>query len=346
MQSGNNVAPRNVNGIAGTLPTAPGLANVPNGQFPVGASNQQRAIQGMQSLPSGQQINGAVATNATGVKNLTQVPGQSNIAGSRAQLGSPENLRMYMEATRLQQEQQRYVHQRQMAQQQGQQGQPGSQSPPKPSMAMMNGGSSNGASMIAALQANGNLSPAVNNGSQANSGTVGSSTSPRLNHGQQLSSGLMPQISQLMARISQQQPDLSPEEVQRRATQQLARNSQRSMNQAALNAAAGAANAANSAHFASYSMTNGLQSGMMTNEQVQRYSQIVKQQAAQRGVATLGNGSPGMTMARPVSRHGQDSHQSASPRIQRAGSQGQLPQVNGQGPQSKSPDVSQQQMAT
>lgn len=305
-------------------------------------------MQGVQGLPNSQQINTVMAANATNMKNLAQVPGQGNATGNRAQMGSPENMRMFMEATRLQQEQQRYVHQRQIAQQQSQQGQPVPQPSPKPPMAMMNGGSGNGSNMMAAMQANGNLSPAVNNASQPSNGTAGSSASPRLSAGQPLSSGVMPQISQIVARISQQQPDLSAEEVQRRATQQLARNSQRSMNQAALNAAAGAANAGHAASYAGYGMPNGMQSGMMTNEQVQRYNQLVKQQAAahQRNVSNLSNGSPSMTMARPVSGHGMDSNQGASPQIQRAGSQGQISQVNGQGPQSKSPDTSQQQMAT
>lgn len=372
----------------GALPAAPGLANIPNGQFP-GPTNQARPIPGAQALPNGQQLNGAIAANAAAnIKNLAQAQAQAqaqgNMVGNRAPMASPENLRMYMEATRLQQEQQRYVHQRQIAQQQGQQsqpGQPGSQTSPKPSMAMMNGASANTPNMMAAMQANGNLSPAVSNGSQTNGATpAGSSTSPRLTTaGQQLSSGMMPQISQLMARIAAQQPDLSNDEIQRRATQQLARNSQQQqsrMNQAALNAAAGAANAAHSAHFAATygngamgsNMQQQPQGGMMTNEQVQRYSQTLKQQAvAQRNAtaaaAALGNGgSPNMTMARPGSRHsqgqGQESHPSAaaSPQLARVGSQGQqVPQLNGQGQapsasQSKSPDMSaqqqQQQMAT
>ncbi|KAL9617421.1 MAG: hypothetical protein Q9160_007778 [Pyrenula sp. 1 TL-2023] len=386
--NGNSANLRAGNVMNGALPAAPSLANVPNGQFPQGSTNQARAMPGAQALPNGQQVNSAMAANAAAnIKNLAQAQAQGNMVGNRAQMGSPENLRMFMEATRLQQEQQRYVHQRQIAQQQGQQnppGQPGSQTSPKPSMAMMNGASANTPNLMAAMQANGNLSPAVSNGSQTNGGTpVGSSTSPRLpTAGQQLSSGMMPQISQLMARIAAQQPDLSTEEIQRRATQQLARNSQqqRSMNQAALNAAAGAVNAGHSAHFTATYGNSGMgnsmqqqqqqqqqQGGMMTNEQVQRYSQTLKQQAvAQRNAAAaaaaLGNGgSPNMAMARPGSRHsqGQESHPSvsaaASPQLQRVGSQGQhVPQLigNGQGAgqvpsqsqsQSKSPDMSAQQ---
>lgn len=219
-------------------------------------------------------------------------------------------------------------------------------------------GNPNSPAFLAAMAAsNGVPSPSMP-GSHTNG--IGNAGSPRLASGHSLSSGVMPAISQLATGIQRQNPEMSAEDVQRLATSQLnayrqhaAQNaSQKSMNQAALNAAAGAANA--SAHAANTSSYN--RQGMMTNEHVQAYNaQLRQQQASQRanggyGSASLsaglgmnmnmnGNlgglgsmagftGSPVLNMARPVSNHGAQGQlsRSATPRDQRGSSSGVMAQ--------------------
>jgi hypothetical protein len=180
---------------------------------------------------------------------------------------------------------------------------------------------------------------------------------------------VMPAISQVASNIQRQNPEMSHEEIQRLATSQLnlyrqhaaAQNmTQKSMNQAALNAAAGAANAgAHAANASSYSR----QQGMMTNEQVQAYNaQLRQQQAAQRasggyGGTSLGaglgmnmngnmgglggmagfTGSPVLNMSRPASNHAAQGQlsRSATPRDQRGSSSGVMGQGSPRGGQAQ-----------
>ena len=292
-------------------------------------------------MANGHQPNGNVANNMSGLKGIAQGQLPANLGLSRPQMNSPENMRVLMEANRLQ-EQQRYAAaaRQQLAQQPGQQSQHRSQNSPPSQMSAINGATPNqNAAMFAAMQANNNISSAaMNTNSQGNVMSTGTSTSPRMSTGgQALSGGMMPQIHRIMQHITQRQPELPPEEVKRLATAQLVQQhqQQRSMSQAALNAAAGAANTG------MYGMGLGTaQHGMMTNEQVQQYS-LLRQRAP------MSNGSPSMGIARPVSGHGQGQSRSATPQIQRSDSQvTQVNGQNGQNGQSQSPTMSQQQMPT
>ncbi|RMZ75865.1 hypothetical protein DV737_g5069, partial [Chaetothyriales sp. CBS 132003] len=157
----------------------------------------------------------------------------------------------------------------------------------------------------------------------------GTSPSPRSqNTGQALSSGHVPAITHLQAKIREQNPNMSDDDVLRAASQHLqayhakqataaaaGQPPQRPMthNQAAVNAAMGAVNSAahaqNNASISSYG-----QPAMMTNEQVQQYNRNLQiqraQQAAARGMTVpqmqqnmMGvSNSPVMNMARPVSQ--------------------------------------------
>ncbi|KAL9112472.1 MAG: hypothetical protein Q9227_003314 [Pyrenula ochraceoflavens] len=343
MPNGGNTAVRTNSGanLNGATPLSASAVAVnasqplPNGQFPSSQGQQARSLSMAQGLANGQHQNGNMASNIAAMKSMSQGQMPANLGINRPQITSPENMRVLIEANRLQ-EQQRFAAARQQmaAQQAGQQNQQAPQTSPQSQMAAINGASSNhNAAMFAAMQAsNGVSSPSLNTNGSNNVMATGSSTSPRMNVGQSLSSGVTPQINRLIQQISQRQPDLSPEEVKRVATQQLVQQHQhqRSMNQAALNAAAGAANAG------IYGMRmGGMQSGMMTNEQVHQYSML-------RHRAPMSNGSPSMNMARPVSGHGQS--RSATPQIQRSDSQGL--QMNGQNGHSQSPTMSQQQMQT
>ena len=225
---------------------------------------------------------------------------------------------------------------------------------------LANGNPNSPAFLAALATGNGVPSPSM---SGAHVNGVGNAGSPRLPNGHPLSSGMTPAISQLVTQLQRQNPEMTPDEIQRIATtqlnlyrQQAAHNvSQKSMNQAALNAAAGAVNAG--AHVVNAS-SYGRQQGMMTNEQVQAYNaQLRQQQAAQRanggygaslgaglGMNINGNmsgmggmasftGSPVLNMSRPVSNHagqGQLSR-SATPRDQRGSSSGGMAQGSPRG---------------
>lgn len=349
---------------------ATGLAGVPTSNMPnmpnsllsaVGPSHQARPQPGIQRLPGGVPSHGAFSTTMMGPKGLTQA--QAGLAAGRGLGHSPEHMRVFYEANRLQQQQQLMLAARQQQQQgpNGATGQHSSPSMPNGGVAGANG-SSNGPAFLAALAtSNGAPSPSMAGG---HVNGVSSAGSPRLPNGHSLSTSLIPAISQLAASIQRQNPEMSPDEIQRLATSQLnmyrqhaAQNvTQKSMNQAALNAAAGAANA--SAHAANAN-PYGRQQGMMTNEQVQAYNlQLREQQAAQRAtggfggtslsaglalnmngnVGSLGGmtaftGSPVLNMSRPVSNHagqGQLSR-SATPREQRASSSGGMAQSSPRG---------------
>ncbi|ERF75402.1 hypothetical protein EPUS_00195 [Endocarpon pusillum Z07020] len=331
----------------------------------IGSSHQPRPQPGLQGLPNGGPSNGTFPANMLGPKGLTQGQMQAGLASGRSLGNSPEHMRVLYEATRLQQQQQMMLATRQH-QQQGSNGSTGQRSSPNMSNAGIAGanGNPNSPAFLATMVAsNGVPSPSMP-GSHANG--VGNAGSPRLANGHPLSSGVMPAISQLAAGIQRQNPEMAAEDVQRLATSQLnayrqhaAQNaSQKSMNQAALNAAAGAANA--SAHAANASTYS--RQGMMTNEHVQAYNaQLRHQQAAQRANGGYGNaslsagfgmnvngnmgglggmagftGSPVLNMARPVSNHtaqGQLSR-SATPRDQRGSSSGVMAQGSpARGPQ-------------
>ncbi|EXJ79359.1 hypothetical protein A1O3_08861 [Capronia epimyces CBS 606.96] len=354
-QRGQNAQP---NGMpSGMPPTAPamrgpssagGISGMPNGnvQLPNGHPRHpgMMAMQGNVQLPPGM----------VGPKGLTpqmQAQMQAQMA-ARGAATSPQQMRMLQEASRVQQEQ---------LMRQAQQAQNGAHSSPtNPHAALAAGKGMNGAAYISAIaNANGIGSP---------SGPIhGNSASPRpssANPGQALSSGHIPVLTQIANKIREHHPNLSEEDIQRHASQQITSYQQAATaaaagqaqkrlqphNQAALNAAIGAVNAGTHASNAAAAAAAAAQFGhigMMTNEQVQQYNQRMRMQQAQqhavRGMqgqmqpgmmGAMPNGmvnSPVMNMARPVSQHtnqGQLSR-SATPREQRSGSQGN---ISGSGP--------------
>jgi chromatin modification-related protein VID21 len=150
------------------------------------------------------------------------------------------------------------------------------------------------AAMVAAANGNGSPSGPIN----------GSSPRPNTaNSGQALSSGHVPVLTQIANKIREHHPNLSDEEVQRLASQQLQTYQHQATqaaaghtvpkrpphNQAALNAALGAVNAGNNAQAAAQAAAAaaaaaqqmGHPAGMMTNEQVQQYNQRIRMQQAQ-----------------------------------------------------------------
>lgn len=355
--------------------TSGGLAGASTSTMPngltsgLGSAHQARAQAGMQGLPNGVPSNGAFPANMMGHKGLTQPQVQGGLAAGRGLGNSPEHMRVLYEANRLQQQQQLMLAARQQHQHQHQGsnssgGPHSSPNMPNAGMAGANGNANSPAFLATLVAGNGVPSPSMP-GAHANGVGNGNAVSPRLPNGHPLSSGVMPAISQLAASIQRQNPEMAAEDIQRLATSQLmyrqhaAQNaSQKSMNQAALNAAAGAVNAgAHAANASSYSR----QQGMMTNEQVQTYNaQLRQQQAAQRanggyggasqsaglGMNMNGNmgglggmapftGSPVLNMSRPVSNHAAQGplSRSATPRDQRGGSSGGMAQGSPRGGQ-------------
>lgn len=345
-------------------PGAGGIPGMPNGnmQLPNGQPRHpgMMAMQGNVQLPPGM-------APPKGLTPQMQAQMQAQLA-ARGAATSPQQMRMLQEASRVQQEQ---------LMRQAQQAQTGAHSSPSnPHAALAIGkGMNNPAYMSAMANANGIGSP---------SGPLhGSSASPRpasANPGQALSSGHIPVLTQIANKIREHHPNLSEEDIQRLASQQITSYQQQATaaaagqtqkrpqphNQAALNAAIGAVNAGNHASNAAAAAAAAAAQfghpGMMTNEQVQQYNQRMRMQQAQqhavRGMqgpmqpgvmGAIPNGmanSPVMNMARPVSQHTNQGHmsRSATPREQRSGSQSNI-NSNGPGQQS-SPRPAQQSMQT
>ena len=333
-----------------------------------------RSQTGVTGAPNGAPGNGGFGSNGIiGPKGLPHAQMQAGVGTSRNMGGSPERMRVLYEANRLQQQQQMMLAARQQQQQQQQQQQHQQQPPPLSlqgssgqhsstnlsGAGVVGGGNSNPSSpaFLAALAASNGISSPSMQGAHLNG--IGGTGSPRLPNSHTNPTGVVPGVSQLSANLQRQNPEASPEEIQRLTHAQLSMYrqqaphgvTQKSMNQAALNAAAGAANAgAHAANASSYSRPPGV----MSSEQIQAYNlQLRQQQAAQRangvyngagvganvgmsvsghagGMSTAGgitglNGSPIMNMARPVSNHNYSQgpiSRSATPRDQRSSSLG------------------------
>ncbi|KIW42264.1 uncharacterized protein PV06_05828 [Exophiala oligosperma] len=324
-------------------PAAGGMPAMPNGGLQVPNGHPRHPMLAMQQ-------NMQLAPGMVGPKLTPQMQAQMQAQmAARGTATSPQQMRILQEASRVQQEQ---------LMRQAQQAQNGAYSSPNNSQAALAAGKgiNNAAYMAAMGGANGVGSPA--NMSHA-------SASPRpASSGQALSSGHIPVLTQIANKIREHHPNLSDDDVNRLASQQITQYQQQATaaaagqsqkrqqphNQAALNAAIGAVNAGNHASNAAAAAAAAAQYGqptMMTQEQIQQYNQRMRMQQAQqhavRGMqgqmqqGMIPNGmsnSPVMNMARPVSQHtnqGQMSR-SATPRDQRSGSQSNVNgNVNGGG---------------
>lgn len=278
--------------------------------------NQARQHPPLQAMPNSIQQNGPLAAPAhMNMNGMPQAQMQPNGPGQQRlappQVG-PENMRVFLEANRLQHEQQRYLQQRQ--QQQHQPGQAGPSS--SPTMGSLNGVPPSNPAMLAALQAaNGVASPTTN----GLSSTSGPSASPRSAHTTQpqpLSSGVVPAINTILNQIKARHPQLSSEQLNKMTTDSL---KQYQMSQAAMSAAAGGAGNSNAnlqPLMQQQATMNGV-GGAVQNAQA--YAQYMRQQQANQQSR---GGTAGMNAVRPPSR-------GATPQIQRSGSvqaaQGQSP---------------------
>ncbi|KAI9818128.1 MAG: chromatin modification- protein VID21 [Pycnora praestabilis] len=352
----NGALPQPRNGTPGSANVASPVvgSSFSNGNHPPSLPNQSRAHQSLQATSNGfpTQAGNGLPSNlnnvSVGMKSMPQAQMQ---AGLQAQQRlphqmTPDNMRVFMEANRVQQEQQRFLQQQRQQQQQQQNHHFHSQPPPhnqpgpssSPNMAALNNATQNNPAMFAALQAashaNGMSSPSGINGIAA---TKGSSASPRIAQSQpaqpqHLSNGMLPTVNAITHHLKSKNPQLSPEQITKLTNEHL---QHRVSAQAAMTAAAGAnmgsvnSNANHHAHQQNQQqpgLINGVDGGGMSQHQKAMYAQrMAAQQAHQsRGASTI---------PRPPSR-------SATPGAHRSSS------VQGGAPgQNQSPRPPQAQMA-
>ncbi|MCJ1471840.1 chromatin modification- protein VID21 [Lambiella insularis] len=263
--------------------------------------------------------NGALATGVqlpngqTRVGGIPQAPMQGHMQGQQR---LPHDMRVMMEASRVQQEQQQYLA---AQRQQRYPNTNGSSSSPQPSN--VNIVSQNNAAMLANLQAaNGKLSPAAN----GIPGIPRPSVSPSLSsvvQAQQLSNGMTPVVNQIATSLKARHPNASPEQIRQLATEQLNQQLRSQNSQAAMQAAAGGG-------VNGTGLPQGINFGNpMLNPQM--YTQYMhSQQSTQQNRA----GASGINGVRPLSRdntpqmrnggtQGGTNHSPRPPQAQMAGSQ-------------------------
>ncbi|KAI9042496.1 MYB and HSA domain protein [Aspergillus affinis] len=338
------------NGMPNGMPN--GLPNgLPNGIPPgVGVNSGRPQMQGMPGGP----VNSSVPPNPMAMKMMPQ-SGMAQNAGNRTTLPmqtSPDNARVLREANRLQ-EQQRVLQSRQQPQPQPpQQAQPqhaqqqfhnqqqfvpqGSHSP-NLNMSNTNGAPNNPA-MMAALQAGGGMqSPSFPNGTPQGVSTP----SPRMGQPNLLSNGVVPTISSLQNQIQRNNPNMTPEQVNKLATDRLHQYQQSRMSQVAMTAAAGNIGAVSANYQVSHDGNfQPPQSGMnggpgMQVPQAQGFSPMMRvAQNTQQGRVGVGS-SPAMNGTVP------QPSRSATPQNQRSGSAQAGPMPGS----SKSPNPPQAQTA-
>ena len=315
----------------GTPVTANGASplnhSLPNGHVHPGHPNQARPAPPLQGLTNGTQVNANLPGNPQmGIKGIPQAQMQAQMQGQQRitpQMGS-DNMRVYMEANRVQAEQQRYLQQQQQQQQQQQRqqhypqatGQGGSSS--SSNLGNMNHLAQNNPAMLASLQATGGMSSPSINGVP---NPAGSSASPRMTQPQPLSSGVVPAINAISNQIKARHPQASPEQITKMTTESL--NAYR-MNQAqaaaAMQAAAGGnAAAGNNNNHMNIQLPQQQQQGMMNGanggaiQNAQMYAQLMRSQQLSQQSRSGGNLGGGVNGGRPPSR-------SATPQTHRSGS--------------------------
>jgi chromatin modification-related protein VID21 len=259
-----------------------------------------------QGMPSG--MNGVMPMSLKGMPQQP-VPNMPNM--------SQEQMRLYMENQRIQQQQRAQLMHQQQQQARGQgsnqtsQQNQGSSSSPHTANGNIN--------LSAAIQNNPALFAAWQqqmsgmNGMNGMNGNAGASASPRMGQAQPaqgaqpqtLSNGVIPTITSLSHQLQQKNPTMPPEQIRDMATRDLQRYQAR-LNQIQQQSA----------------VTNAM-NGSPQNQQM--YAQMLRnqqmQQAQQRAISQLQNGQNG--------QNGQGPSRSATPQTQRSGSA----QTNGQGNQ-------------
>ena len=281
-------------------------SGLPNGHGQATPMSQMRPAPPIARLSNGTQVPSSLPKNSQSVPHAPMQPQMQMQQRMPAQMMT-DNARIYQEATRLQEQQRRYLAAQTQHQHPQSNGQAGSSASP-PNVSHLNALSQNNASLQSNASIYGGLqgrsgSPSVN----GPSATAGSSSSPRMTNPSQpqpLSSGMVPVINQMQNQIKVRNPQASPEQVKAMTTESL-----HQYRQAAMQAAAG--NPSSTGSIPSHNGLNGLPSqpqqqavmnGMngspMMNSARAHYAAMVHSQQAQQ---SRGSGS-GMNAPRPASR--------------------------------------------
>jgi chromatin modification-related protein VID21 len=276
---------------------------MPNGHGQAGSIGQMRPGPPIARLPNGTQVPSSLPTTSQGVPHAPMQPQMQVQQRLPAQMMT-DNARIFQEATRLQEQQRRYL----AAQTQHQHPQSNGNSTSPPTMTHLNALNQNNA----ALQSN----TAIYGGLQGRSGSPsvngtpvpsGASSSPRMTNPSQpqpLSSGMVPVVNQVQNQIKARHPQASPEQVKAMTTESL---HQYRMNQAAMQAAAGNPNATGMANHSSLNglpsqpqqgMMNGINGSPMLGNARAQYAAMVHNHQAQQSRGSGG----GISAPRPASR--------------------------------------------
>ena len=316
-------------GRNGTPVTANGASplinpSLPNGHVHPGHPNQARPAPPLQGPSNGSQVNGNLSGNPQmSIKGIPQAQMQAHMQGHQRippQMSS-DSMRVYMEANRVQAEQQRFLQQQQQQQRQQHHPQANGQgsSSSSSSLGSINHLAQNNSAVLANLQATSGIgSPSINSVQNP----AGSSASPRMTQPQPLSSGVVPAINTISNQIKARHPQATQEQVTKMATETL--NAYR-MNQAqaaaAMQAAAGGnvATSTNNSHMNLQLPQQQQQQGMMNGangnpmQSAQMYAQLIRSQQLSQQSRSGGSLPGGVNGGRPPSR-------SATPQTHRSGS--------------------------
>lgn len=258
-----------------------------------GPTDPARSGPQMQRLMNSQ-TNGVTSTNGTGVPHAPMQPQMQLPVGQRAPPQVGPDLRIIQEAHRVHEQQAYLQQQRQQHQQQRHPHANGQIS--SPNMQNLTPLSQTNPNILASMQ--GRSSPSINGIQPINAST----TSPRMNQSQALSGGMTPAVTQISNQVKLRNPQASPEQVTRMATEQLYRMSQ----QAAMAAAAGTANSAAVASNGLQNANHMQQQGMIANGgspmlNPNQYSQFMRQQqASQQRSGSTGGGVGGSKSGTPL----------------------------------------------
>lgn len=231
---------------------------------------------------------------------------------------SPDNMRVYHEATRVQAEQQRFLlHQRQqqIPHTNGQ-----AVNSASPNMGNLKPMAQNNSAMLASLHGR-SSSPSVAAGGPAPNGSSSSPRMTNIGQAQSLSSGLVPAVNEISNQMKNLHPNASPEQLKKMTTDTLMKFRSNHAAQAAMHAAAGASASVVGSNVnlsnlptpplpTQPPMMNGVNRSPTLYNPQQQYSQILRnQQSSQQSRNTA----PGMGGPRPRSRCG-------TPQMHRTGS--------------------------
>ncbi|KAK2748295.1 chromatin modification- protein VID21 [Myotisia sp. PD_48] len=329
---------------------APGIVNgAPNGLPPGGGLNQSRPHPTLQGLPNNLPANGPLPPGGVPMKMMPQ-PGLQQPIGGRPPglpIQTPENARIFREASRVQ-EQQRLVQSRQQQHQfHSQQPQPFVPQPLSSGINTPAAANQNNPALMAAFQAaaSGVASPSFPASSLVSNA---STASPRMNHltsNPLVNPQSMPTVASIQNSFQRTHPNLPQDQINKMATERLQhyQQQQQRLSQAALNAAAGNLAAmppafqiqrdANVQQVPQQPVPNGV--APVQNPQAQGYSNLMRASPASQP-SRMGIGSPAMNnIVMQQSR-------SVTPQNHRTGAaQGAQPQ-----PQGQSPRPAQVQMAS